>query len=558
MRATWMAVTRRLVRLGRPSAWLSLEGWRQRAVDTVVGVIALILLTSVAYHAVVVRVEGRSQGYVNSLRTMVETFTGTGYGGDAPWDTVIANLFITVVDLSTFLLLFIILPYVLAPVLEEALSPVVPTGVDAQDHVVVCGLAQQSRQLVDELEARGFEYVVVIDSEQRARELRADGLSVVHGNPGSAETLRQAGVDSARTVVVDTEGELSASVVLGVRAVDDDVRTIVLVDHLDHEAQLRYAGADQVLTPRHILGQRIAERVVTELDPQRSDTVVLAEDFAVLELSVSADQPHCGQTLAEIERKTEISVVGVWQAGEFVSDPDPEIRAEEGITLLLAGREPALEILEAGTDNWPREESTVVVAGYGIVGSTVVDELGYWTTCTVIDTENGEDIDVVGDATREETLRAAGIDDASTLVVTLGDDDHAILSVLSAGELNPELGIVARVNEHDAEQKIRRAGANYALNLTDISGRVLARAVLHEDILSYNRQLRVVRTDATPYVGQRVGETAIAETGCTVLAVQRDELRTDITPEFEIETGDQLFVVGRDGDIGNIAGRVDR
>jgi len=557
MRYPWTAVLERVPAV--PAVWRSLDSWQRRALLTLFGILTLVLVFSVLYHTVLVVFEGRSPTYTASLRTVVETHTGTGYGGDSPWETRVANLFVAVMDLSTFMLLFIVLPYVFAPVLEDALSPVIPKHVDKQDHVVVCGFGQQSRRLVDELDTRGFEYVVIVRTEQQARELDADGVSVIYGNPTDPETLERACVDAARTVVVDTEGERSASVVLTVEEVNDDVRTLVVVDSLRHRSQLRHAGADQVLTPRHIFGQRIAERVAAELNPRRSDTVVLAEDFAVLELTLSADQPHCGESIATIERETAVSVVGLWLDGAFVSDPDPQTLVEEGTALLLAGRKPALDAFEADTDSRQQRESTVVVAGYGIVGSTVVDELDDWATCTVVDTSDDDRVDVLGDATRKETLREAGVADAAAFAVTLGDDDQSILSVLSASDIDPGINIVTRVNEVASETKIRRAGADYVLNLTDISGRILAQAVLHEDIISYNRQLRIVRIRAVPYDGQQLGETAIAESGCLVLAIEREgELHTEISPTLEIAATDRLLVVGRDEDIDRIVGHVAR
>lgn len=559
MRSPWTAIAGRIADIALPSRRRSLEGWQRRALNTVVAIVALILLSSVVYHAVMVVFEGRTPSYHNSLRVVVETYTGTGYGGDAPWESAVANLLVATMDLSTFLLLFIVLPYVFAPVLEEALAVRTPTRVNKQDHVVVCGFDEQSQRLVDELDTRGVEYVVVTEREETAVELKEAGLSVIHGDPTSVETLERACVDVARTVVVDTEGDTSASVVLAVREINSEVRTAVVVNHLGHTSQLLHAGADQVLTPRHILGQRIAERVVAELNPRRTDSVVLGEDFAVLELAVSRDQPQYGQTLAEIERDTGVSVVGTWTDGQFVSDPDVRTVAGEGTVLLVAGRESALDALDVDTGGSSGRGLSVVVAGHGVVGSTVRRELDRTLACTVVDIEDGESVDVVGDATDEETLERAGIDDAAALVVTVKDDDQAILSVLGADRLDTDLDIVARVNERAAETKIRRAGADYVLSLPDISGRILAQVVLHEDIVSYNRQLRIVRVEGSRYAGQQLGETAIAESGCIVLAVQRDDqLVTDPSPDLEIAPDDRLVVVGRDEDIDDIAGRVGR
>ena len=89
-----------------------------------------------------IRVEARSPRFVHSLQVVVETLTGTGYGSDSPWETRTANLFVVAMDLSTFLILFVVFPYVFRPVLENAFSPSVPATVKIEDHVIVCGVPQ--------------------------------------------------------------------------------------------------------------------------------------------------------------------------------------------------------------------------------------------------------------------------------------------------------------------------------------------------------------------------------------------------------------------------------
>jgi Trk K+ transport system NAD-binding subunit len=98
------------------------------------------------------------------------------------------------------------------------------------------------------------------------------------------DALDRAGAQKARAAVVDTDGERAASAVLAVGSIAPDLRTIAVIDHLDHEKQLRHAGADRVLTPRNLLGRRLAERVRRVFDPTRSDTVPLGDTVSLLEL----------------------------------------------------------------------------------------------------------------------------------------------------------------------------------------------------------------------------------------------------------------------------------
>lgn len=535
------------------STWSDLELWKRRAIKTVVAVVALILLSSVLYHYLVTVVEGRSSTYAHSFQVVVETYTGTGYGSDSPWDSTLLNAFVSLVDLSTFLILFIVFPYLFRPVLEEALTPTVPTETEKTGHVVVCGARQQGERLIDEFEARSVEYVLVVEDEETALELQERGWSVVHGDPSSAETLRRVGLADARAVVVDTTDVTSASVVLAVRDVSDDVRSIVLVNDLEFERYLEYAGADQVLTPRHLLGQRIAERISTEISPVLTDSIGLGEDVSLLELTVFEDSPIHERTIEEIEATVDerVSVVGVWRDGTFAGSPNRDLVVDGDTTLLVAGDESALRDLEARTYVDRDTGANVVIAGYGMVGSTVEERLRVTDSeCTVIDVEEKPGVDVVGDVTDEETLHRAGIDDAATFVVTIADDDQAILSVLVADELGTDADTIVRVNDPENDTKVRRAGADYVLSLPEISGRLLALEVLREEILSYDRQVKVVRIASEQLTGPTLGDTTVADTDCIVVAVERGgTLLTDISPTFELEPGDQLLVVGSDEDI---------
>lgn len=541
-----------MISYGLAAWWAARPQWLRRVLKTVVGVVAFVGILTVTYHTVMIRFEGTSPTLAHSLQVVVETVTGTGYGSDAPWTTPVANGLVVLMDLSTFLILFIVFPYVFQPVLETALSPSLPTKTDAKNHVVVCGSPRLTDRLIDDLAERDIDLVVVTDNESDAIDLQDEGITALQGSPTNADTLRRAGVDRARAVVVDTGDERAASVVLAAREVNPDVRTVAVVDHLDHEAQLAHAGADSVLTPRHLLGRRIAERVGRQLDPARSDSIDLGEDFALLELTVTPDSQLAGQRIADIETD-ELSLVGHWVDGEFVGSPDDATIIDSETVLLLAGPKEPLAELEAESCRVD-PDPTVLLAGYGIVGSTVSDELGdAGIECRVIDMADGLDIDIVGDATTPDTLQRAGLPEAAAFVVALDDDDATVLSILAADESPGAADVIARMNDPANETNIRRAGADYVLGVPTISGRLLVSEVLQEPVVGVDRQIRTVRINGSRFAGQQIGETALPAADCVVVAVERDgTFLTDPSGEFEIRSDDQLIVVGQDNAIGNL------
>ena len=99
------------------------------------------------------------------------------------------------------------------------------------------------------------------------------------------------------------------------------------------------------------------------------------------------------------------------------------------------------------------EGAHVVIAGFGVVGRAVADQIGeYVGSVTVIELnpgtvtrqrELGRDI-IYGDASNPEVLHAAGLDHATVLVLTIADDNAAIRAVETARRIREDLTIIVR------------------------------------------------------------------------------------------------------------------
>lgn len=537
-----------------------MEQWQQRVAKTIAVLTVLAFVTSVAYHSLMVTVEGSAAGYFHSTQVVIETFTGTGYGSDAPWESPVANLFVIGVDLSTFLILFIVLPYVFQPILEDRLSPTAPRSTALTDHVVVaCELTARVERLMDEFEARGVEYVVVAADEETVIDLESAGRSAIRGDPTAAAALGRANVGDAAAVLVDVAGTDAPSAVLSVREHDDDVLVVAQCESPSLRTSLEYAGADTVVMPRQLVGRRIADRLLSEFDLRFSDIVSLGDEFAMVEVTIDESSPIHGTTLGEsgLSASDDVTVAGLWYDGEYRPDPSPETVLDRTATVILTGSEAELRAIEIRSRPDTEAATEVVIAGAGEVGSTARDRLSEaGVTCTVIDLRE-EVADVTGDATDEAVLREAGVEDADAFVAALADDNDAILSVLHARTIAGEIDIAARMNGIDTESKARRAGATYVLSVPDISGRLVALNVLREAVLSYDRQVEVVGVEADDLPGSTLSDPAVRESDCFPVAIERNgQFRTDISPETTLESGDRVVVAGDDDGIDELRSRI--
>jgi len=237
----------------------------------------------------------------------------------------------------------------------------------------------------------------------------------------------------------------------------------------------------------------------------------------------------------------------------------------------------------------------VVIAGYGLNGRNLAAALHSIHAPYLIVELNAQtvrkaraagELAFYGDATREEILRALGIERARMLVIAISDAAATRRIVRVARELNPKLYIIARTRYVVEIPELTHLGADVVIpeefeTSIEIFARVLAQynvardeisRLVNEIRASHYQALRpppgeqprftltgtfraipqmqverIVLDADSPAVGQTIAETQLrSKTGALILAVRRGD--SDLaTPEadFKLEAGDALVVVGQ-------------
>ena len=161
------------------------------------------------------------------------------------------------------------------------------------------------------------------------------------------------------------------------------------------------------------------------------------------------------------------------------------------------------------------------------------------------------------DATLEESLIEAGVEHASGLATCLPDDADNVYVVLTARDLNPNLHIVARAAEEQAESKLIRAGANRVVAPTIIGGHRMAMALTKpavgdflDSITANDLELGFEQLEVDPVsslVGRKLSETVIrSELNIVIVSIRRNDGKKIFNPsgETKIEGGDMLIAIG--------------
>ncbi len=137
-----------------------------------------------------------------------------------------------------------------------------------------------------------------------------------------------------------------------------------------------------------------------------------------------------------------------------------------------------------------------IICGLGSVGFHIVNELHAAKRPHVIVDINRDRIErtlesfqdevfIEGDATDNHILLKAGIESAKGLFAVTGDDNQNLVISISAKQLNPNLRVVARCNEPENGEKMKKVGADAIVSPGLISGLRMASEMVRPTVVSF-------------------------------------------------------------------------
>jgi voltage-gated potassium channel len=207
-----------------------------------------------------------------------------------------------------------------------------------------------------------------------------------------------------------------------------------------------------------------------------------------------------------------------------------------------------------------------IVCGWGRVGRGVARGIAAEGTPVVVIDEDpsrvaGIDLmSVVGDATHDATLRAAGIEHASALIAALEGDAENLFVTLSSRAINPSLFIVARARQEESVDKLSRAGADRVVNPQELGAARMASFVVQPnvaefvDVVMHERSMDFRMREVEIPVGSEIAGMTLREAnlrqraGVLVLALRGDDgtFTTNPEPEVVLEPHNIIVAVGTD------------
>ncbi|NVK52706.1 MAG: potassium channel protein [Flavobacteriaceae bacterium] len=210
-----------------------------------------------------------------------------------------------------------------------------------------------------------------------------------------------------------------------------------------------------------------------------------------------------------------------------------------------------------------------IVCGYGRNGMQAIVKLKNYQKEFVVVEKDKELINTIdeegllyveGDATLDEVLLSAGIEQASNLITALPSDANNLFVVLTASQLNKNCRIISRASNESSYSKLKIAGADNVIMPDKLGGAHMASLVVTPDVLEFVDRLTIegettanleeVGVNDLPkeYIGKTILDLDLRKkTGCTVIGFKMKHGDYIINPEASLKLleDSSLIVLGK-------------
>jgi len=324
----------------------------RRVLFAVGALIAVVIIGTIVYAIL------GPASFLDALYMTVITITTVGYRESVPVNpaTTVFTIFLVFVGVGGIGYSFgVIVDFIIEGQMRAILEGrrMQKSISQLKDHYVVAGMGRVGSVVASELADAGVPFVM-IDSCETCREDAEDaGWLFVHGDATDERILRDAGIERALGLVtaLDTDAD-NLFVSLTARTLNPDVRIVARSTSLASESKILRSGADRVITPNVIGGQRMAAMLLKPAVADYLDVVTQSEgiEFRIDAVTVGEGSELAGRTIRDshLYDRTGVFVLAIRRAGEPIkTGPSADDVLLAGDELIVLGTQEHCNALEA-------------------------------------------------------------------------------------------------------------------------------------------------------------------------------------------------------------------
>lgn len=294
--------------------------------------------------------------FIDALYMTVITITTLGYLEVHPLDDTgrIFTMFIAVFGIGSLFYIFttIMENLVIIEINQYRKKKKMLKKIDnLNNHIILVGYGRVGQLAARELLESGEDFVVIDNDfvEDDIFNLK-DKILTITGDATIDSTLNLAGIDKARAMIIATaDAATTVFVTLTAKVFNPNIYLIVRSDDFhDHEKLIR-AGANKIVNPYSIGGQRLVNHI---LKPHVIDffesNLGNKTNIKIESIEIDDKCGWCSKSLRELDirNKSGATILAIMRNDKTILNPDSNFVLEKNDKVLAFGSNESLDILE--------------------------------------------------------------------------------------------------------------------------------------------------------------------------------------------------------------------
>ena len=307
-------------------------------------IVILILAGTMGFHFI------EEWSLLESFYVTVMTLTTVGYGDFAPRSGIGMLFTVVLVSFGVGTMLYTV-GLMAQTMVEGRLTTLLGRGKmektieKMSNHYIVCGCGRIGMRIARELAAEKMPFIVVDNREGVIERLQEEGIVYCQGDATHDKCLIEAGIKRARGIVcvLPTDAQ-NLYVILTAKELNPKIWVLARSEEEQSEHRLLRAGADRVISPYTLGGNRMAMAI---LRPAMLDFIEITTgrqslELRMDELPICEGSPIIGKSLeeSEIRQRYGLIIVAVKKdSGKMIFNPMASYIIESGDKLIALGEE---------------------------------------------------------------------------------------------------------------------------------------------------------------------------------------------------------------------------
>lgn len=297
--------------------------------------------------------------WIDAVYMTVITITTVGFEEVKPLDET-SKIFTVFLILSSVVIvgyaISIITEYILSKNnLEDIKQRKMQKEIESMsNHIIICGFGRNGKQASKKLLDYGKPFVIIERDREVIEKLQDENIPYVFGNANEDETLIEAGIERASTLITALPSDAdNLFVVLSARQINKTMSIISRASQETSYNKLKLAGANNVISPDKIGGDHMASLVVIPDLVEFIDNLGIVGEQNINIEEVKVEQLYNSnivKTIRELDlrRKTGCTVIGFKdENGEYIVNPEADTKLVAGSKIIVLGRPEQIESLNS-------------------------------------------------------------------------------------------------------------------------------------------------------------------------------------------------------------------